>query len=245
MCYTIINKLFYLKVGEFEMALNFKQVEKELIDLVEENPNDERIYQLLHDIAFNYLYNVINPGSIYYDYDMIAWDLAADLFLRIKKGTKIKHYVSYISHTLKIYYLRNYENQNWSIIIDPASDINLDRVVQTCCVGNRNEDHTRIENVLTGIYLSQFESIITEVMNETKFDFVSKDRLNLELSVLLTLNKKKETYFRLDEHLKPYIRIVISKIKQKIMLDGICDRDNLPIVNSNVNNNEGVYIEDL
>jgi len=29
------------------------------------------------------------------------------------------------------------------------------------------------------------------------------------------------------------------------MLDGICDRDNLPIINSNVNNNEGVYIEDL
>ena len=225
------------------MALNFKKADEELVQLVENNPCDERIYQLLHDITFNYLFNVLNPGSIYYDYETIAWDLAADLFLRIRKGTRISHFVSYISHVLKSYYLRYYENNNWSIIIDPAMDDNLDKAIRECCGGTKADDNDRIENVLTGIYFSQFESIIEKKKKKTKFNYTSKDRLNVEISVLLTLNKGKEIYFRIDDALRPYIRIIITKIKDKLVLDGIFDRDTCPTINLNADTN---YIpEDL
>lgn len=227
------------------MALNFKQTEDELTQLIQTNVNNERIYQLLHDIAFNYLYNVLKPGSIYYDYEMIACDVAADLFLRIKNGTRIEHYTSYISRILKLYYLKLYENNNWSVIIDSSNNANLEQQIQTCCMGKRNDDTAYIENILTGIYFGQFESIITETLQESKFKFVSSDRLNLELSILLTLTRKKPIYFRLKDDLKPFVQLTINKIFNKIKMNGVCDRDVYPVINPAVMNNDGTYIDEL
>lgn len=205
--------------------LNFKDAEVKISALVENDCNDEQIYQLIHDIAFNYMYNVLRSGRGSYDYDMIAWDLAADLFMRIKKGAKIDHYTNYIIRLIKLSYLYAYEKNNWSVIIDTGNDVALEKAIQTCCVGENNEDIINIENLLTEIYFSQFESIINGVMKNTKFEYNSSVRLNLEISVLLTLNKNEVTCFRIDTALAPYIQIIITQLKNKLILDGVCDRD--------------------
>lgn len=205
--------------------LNFKDAEQQLNTMVEENPNNPEICQLLHDITFNYLYNILKPGSTLYDYEMISWDLASDLFLRIRKGCKITYYVNYISHLLKINYLRSYERDNWSVIIDVGKDDKLEEAIQLCCIGNRNDDVLQIENILTGLYFEHFEGIITDIMKETKFKFCTSLRLNLELSVLLTLIRKKVICYRLDRSYTPYIHLIISKIKSKMAIDGICGRE--------------------
>lgn len=223
------------------MALNFKEAEEKLHQLIENDRSDENIYILLHDITFNYLFNVLNPGSIYYDYEVISWDLAADLFLRIRNGAKIDHYIGYISHILKMYYLRNYEKENWSIIIDTSNDHKLKNAIEVSCIGNRNNDYVKLENLLTGIYFTQFETILNDVIKSSKFEYISKNRLNLQISILLTLLKGQYTYFRLPEDIKPYVGVLIVQIKNKLMLEGICDRDNLITAKSTANNES--YIE--
>ena len=224
------------------LALNFKETEQELLTLIENNPKDEKIYTLIRDIAFNYLFNVMRPGSSYYDYDIIASDLAADLFLRIIKGAKIEHFTNYISHILKAYYLKLYEDINWSVVIDTTLNNDLEQSIKTSCMSSRNDDHDKIENILTGIYFSQFESIITDVMKSTKFKYNTKERLNLEISILLTLNKGKEIYFRIGDELKPYIKFIITQIKQRMTIDGICGRETYSVYNLN---NDGSYLDDL
>lgn len=207
------------------MALNFSECEEELQTLINKNRNDSKICQLLHDITFNYLYNVLKPGSHLYDYEMIAWDLAADIFLRIRNGANIQYFTNYIARTLNIYYLRQYEHENWSVIIDTTKDYDLEKGIQTGCVGIRENEYSKIENILTGIYFSQFESILTDIMKTTKFPFNSKERLNIQLSVLLTLIHNKLTYFRIEESSKPYINLIISQIKNKLIVEGVCEQD--------------------
>jgi hypothetical protein len=228
------------------MALNFKQVEDELTYLIDNDINNEKIYRLLHDITFNYLYNVMRPGTVYYDYETIACDVAADLFLRLRKGAKIDHFTSYISRILKLYYLADYEKNNWSVIIDTSNNYELENSIKTCCLGMRGEEFDYIENILTSIYVGQFETIINETIKESKFNFISKDRLNLELSVLLTLTKKKPTYFRLSDDLKPYVQVIITQIYDKIRHEGICDRDTCPMANVyGTLNNDGTVLDEF
>lgn len=62
------------------MALNFKETETKLTQLCEEDSSNPEIYQLIHDLTFNYLFNVLKPGSNKYDYEMIAYDVATDIF---------------------------------------------------------------------------------------------------------------------------------------------------------------------
>lgn len=207
------------------LALNFNQCEEELRSIIANDRNDERIYQLLHDITFNYLYNVLKPGTSLYDYDVISWDLAADIYLRIRKGTDIQYFTNYIARTLNIYYLKQYEHDNWSVIIDTSKDYDLERNIQTGCVGIRDSEYSDIENILTGVYLGQFENVLNSVMRDTKFNYNSKERLNIQISILLTLLRNKPVYFHLDDSLKPYINLIIMQIKNKVVLEGICQRE--------------------
>ena len=79
-------------------------------------------------------------------------------------------------------------------------------------------------------------------MKSTKFKYNTKERLNLEISILLTLNKGKEIYFRIGDELKPYIKFIITQIKQKMTIDGICSRETYSVYNLN---NDGSYLDDL
>ena len=88
------------------MALNFKQAEKELNEIVDKDCRDPKIYKYIHDITFNYLYNVLKPGSDLYDYEIISCDIAADLFMRVINGTKIEYWLNYISKILN--FIKNF-----------------------------------------------------------------------------------------------------------------------------------------
>ena len=208
------------------MALNFKQVEEELTELVKQDRTNPLIYQKLHDLAFNYLYNILKPGSNKYDYDIISYDIASDIFMRIQKGTEITYWTNYISRSLKMYYLSDYERKNWSVVINTTKDSNLEQNILESCLGIRQSDYCQIEDKLTEIYLADFEPIIREVMDNTKFNFNSSERLNLQISVTLTLIKGKPTYFRIKEDLKPYITIIINQIKTHIIQLGLFSRQN-------------------
>lgn len=206
------------------MALNFKETEDELTRLVNEDKTNPVIYQTLHDLAFNYLFNVLKPGSSKYDYDIIAYDIAADIFMRIQKGAEITYWTNYIAHSIKCYYLADYERKNWSVIINTTKDSVLEQNILESCLGIRQSDYSKIEDILTEIYLADFEPIIKNVMENTKFNFNSSDRLNLQISVTLTLIKGKPTYFRIKDDLKPYVNIIINQIKTQIIQLGFFSR---------------------
>lgn len=208
------------------MALNFKQTEEELTKLVNENRNNPEIYKKLHAITFNYLYNVLKPGSELYDYDTIACDIAADLFLRIRKGAKIEYWLNYISRTLKMYYLRDYQKKNWSVIIDTTGSATLEEALKQCFIDN-STNSSPINNSLNVIYLEQFEKILNKVLYNSKFNFNSKERVNLQISILLTLLKGENTYFHIEEYLYPYIPIIIAQLKTEIINSGLFIEDNV------------------
>ena len=208
------------------MALNFKQTEEELTKLVNENRNNPEIYKKLHAITFNYLYNVLKPGSELYDYDTIACDIAADLFLRIRKGAKIEYWLNYISRTLKMYYLRDYQKKNWSVVIDTTGSATLEEALKQCFIDN-STNSSPINNSLNVIYLEQFEKILNKVLYNSKFNFNSKERVNLQISILLTLLKGENTYFRIEEYLYPYIPIIIAQLKTEIINSGLFIEDNV------------------
>jgi len=208
------------------MALNFKQTEEELTKLVNENRNNPEIYKKLHAITFNYLYNVLKPGSELYDYDTIACDIAADLFLRIRKGAKIEYWLNYISRTLKMYYLRDYQKKNWSVVIDTTGSATLEEALKQCFIDN-STNSSPINNSLNIIYLEQFEKILNKVLYNSKFNFNSKERVNLQISILLTLLKGENTYFHIEEYLYPYIPIIIAQLKTEIINSGLFIEDNI------------------
>ena len=208
------------------MALNFKQTEEELTKLVNENRNNPEIYKKLHAITFNYLYNVLKPGSELYDYDTIACDIAADLFLRIRKGAKIEYWLNYISRTLKMYYLKDYQKKNWSVVIDTTGSATLEEALQKCFIDSSTRTNP-INNSLNVIYLEQFEKILNTVLYNSKFNFNSKERLNLQISILLTLLNGKNTYFHIEEYLYPYIPILIAQLKTEIINSGLFIEDNI------------------
>lgn len=208
------------------MALNFKETETKLTQLCEEDSSNPEIYQLIHDLTFNYLFNVLKPGSNKYDYEMIAYDVATDIFLRLQKGAKIEYWTNYISRSLYMYYLSDYERKNWSVVINTTQDANLEQNILQSCVGIRQSDYCKIEDKLTELYLEEFDSIINSVMNDTKFNFNTAERLNLQISVTLTLIKNKNTYFRIPQQLYPYVNIIINQIKTQIIQLGLFSREN-------------------
>jgi len=208
------------------MALNFKQTELELTELVKKDRNNPEIYQKIKDMTFNYLYNVLKPGSGLYNYDDIACDIAADLFLRIQKGITIEYWLNYISRILKLYYLKDYQKKNWSVIIDTTGNHNLQQVLNDCFIDSSIMNNP-IDASLNTLYLEQFDVLLNNVLYKTKFKFNSKDRINLQLSVLLTLLKGKNVYFRIDEYLYPYVNIIISKLKSEMINSGLFIVDNI------------------
>ena len=208
------------------MALNFKQTEKELTEMVEKDKDNPEIYKKIKDLTFNYLYNVLKPGSELYDYDTIACDIAADIFLRLKKGAKISYWLNYISRILKLYYLRDYQKKNWSVVIDTAGSATLEDSLQQCFV-DKSVKKNPINNSLNIIYLEQFEKILNNVLYNSKFNFNSKERLNLQISILLTLLNNKITYFHIEEYLYPYIPILIAQLKTEIINSGLFIEDNV------------------
>ena len=94
------------------MALNFKETETKLTQLCEEDSSNPEIYQLIHDLTFNYLFNVLKPGSNKYDYEMIAYDVATDIFLRLQKGAKIEYWTNYVTDTMKLIRSKEKEYKN-------------------------------------------------------------------------------------------------------------------------------------
>lgn len=204
----------------FQVALNFKKAEQELTELVEKDCTSPEIYNRIHDITFNYLYNVLKPGSDLYDYDVISCDIAADLYLRVINGTKIEFWLNYISKILKLYYLRNYQKQNWSVVIDTAGDNDLEQCIKQGFMDSTSCNN-KIDKTLNVLYLEQFELILNKVLYNSKFGFNSKERINLQISVLLTLLKHKPVYFRIDEPLKPFINLIISQVKNEIINSGM------------------------
>lgn len=208
------------------MALNFKQAEKELNEIVDKDCRDPKIYKYIHDITFNYLYNVLKPGSDLYDYEIISCDIAADLFMRVINGTKIEYWLNYISKILKLYYLRDYQKKNWSAVIDTTGNNDLEQSIQSCCMSSTDSKES-VDKTLNILYLEQFEYILNKVMYNSKFSYNSKERLNLQISVILTLVKNKPTYFHIDDSLKPFINIVISQIKNEIIHSGLFIQDNV------------------
>lgn len=202
------------------MALNFKQTELELTELVKKDRNNPEIYQKIKDMTFNYLYNVLKPGASLYNYDDIACDIAADLFLRIRKGANIEYWLNYISRILKLYYLRDYQKKNWSVVIDTTGSDTLAQSLKECFVDSSILNNP-INSTLNIVYLEQFEKILNRVLYNTKFNYNSKNRVNLEISILLTLLKGKTTYFRLDESLHIYVNIIIAKVKSEIINSGL------------------------
>lgn len=208
------------------MALNFKQTEKELTEMVEKDKDNPEIYKKIKDLTFNYLYNVLKPGSELYDYDTIACDIAADIFLRLKKGIKISYWLNYISRILKLYYLRDYQKKNWSVVIDTSGSATLEDSLQQCFV-DKSIKKNPINNSLNIIYLEQFEKILNKVLYNSKFNFNSKERVNLQISILLTLLNNKVTYFHIEEYLYPYIPILIAQLKSEIINSGLFIEDNV------------------
>lgn len=206
------------------MALNFKKVEQELTELVEKDCTSPEIYNKIHDITFNYLYNVLKPGSDLYDYDVISCDIAADLYLRVINGTKIEFWLNYISKILKMYYLREYQKQNWSVVIDTAGDNTLEQSIKQGFMDSVSSKD-RIDKSLNVLYLEQFELILNKVLYNSKFGFNSKERVNLQISVLLTLLKHRPVYFRIDDSLKPFINLIISQLKNEIINSGMFAHD--------------------
>ena len=202
------------------MALNFKQTELELTELVKRDRNNPEIYQKIKDMTFNYLYNVLKPGASLYNYDDIACDIAADLFLRIRKGANIEYWLNYISRILKLYYLRDYQKKNWSVVIDTTGSDTLAQSLKECFVDSSILNNP-INSTLNIVYLEQFEKILNRVLYNTKFNYNSKNRVNLQISILLTLLKGKTTYFRLDESLHIYVNIIIAKVKSEIINSGL------------------------
>ena len=193
-----------VSVAEIEERLNY---------LAEMDATDPEIYELLKQLAKIFVFqNKYIYG--YSDIEAVCHDVAADTYMRLASGrTQINRWMYYIGRSIKLTYVtkqRNVEHE----VIDTESDTDLRQAVISMCAGSSKSIADDFNKVYKISFLENIDTLIRQAVNNTKYKADSKEWWTLYTNLCLSLYNDKPTYFRIDNHLKPYIPLLIAQFRE-------------------------------
>lgn len=200
-------------------------IEKRLNYLVENDIENEEIYILLKKLASIF----INQNKYVYGYNGIedvCHDVAADTWMAVLNGRRINAWIYYIGKMIKLSYVtkqRNLEHE----VIDASNDPNLQRTIREMCAGSAISCTNEFDFMQRNLFLDNIGLLIKDVMSHTKFKEGTKEYLavytNVCLNVINDMDDVEYNYVRIDDHLKPFVKIIISQFKKEFRNSGFCE----------------------
>ena len=218
---------------------NVLKIEQRLTHLVDTDINNPEIYELLKQLAKIYIYtNKYTYG--YQGVDDVCHDVAADVYMSLLNGKRIGAWIYYIGKMIKLTYVsrqRKIEHE----VIETDGNPQLRHAVERMCSGSHVSTLEELNSVNRNVVLENIDIIIRKTLSKTKFKEGSKDWLLLYMNVSLTLyntligrRKTKKCYFRLPEHLKCYIPIIINQFYIEFSESGFTDSVVSEDIDSNI-----------
>ena len=200
-------------------------IEKKLTYLTENDPYNEEIYGLLKSLAYIY----INQNKYVFGYDGIddvCHDVAADVWMKVLGGKKIYAWIYYIGKMIKLTYVTRQKKLEHEIINVRDNPV-LQESVKRMCASSAMSCIQEFDDMERRFTLENITPIIKDVMSHTKFVEGTKDYISVYTNVCLNLindiDNKPRKYFRLEEHLVPYIGIIIEQFNKKMRNMGLTD----------------------
>lgn len=208
------------------MRLTVPQIEERLSYLAVNDVRNPEIYDLLKQLASicifqnKYIYG-------YSDIESVCHDVAADTYMRILQGrTEVTRWMYYVERSIQLSYINNQRKVEHEVIntqeteetgkkVKPIVDEQAVMDMSASSAYSINKEFNRVKK---SIFLDNIDSLIRQVLNNTKFKHGSKDWVSLYTSVTLSLYNNKLTYFRMSPEVKPYVRLVIVMLKKALLL---------------------------
>lgn len=204
--------------------LSVKDMEERLTYLAENELNSPEIYELLKQLAAIYIFqNKYVFG--YSDIDSVCHDVAADTYMRVLSGrTHITKWMYYIGKSIKYSYIgkqRAIEHQ----VFETDGNPELRDALITMCAGSSKSINDDFNNLQKVSFLENIDSLIRDVMCQTKFKQNSKEWWTLYTNVCLSLYYDKITYFRIEKKLRPYVDLIVHKFRDAFLKSEFMEND--------------------
>lgn len=200
-----------------------KKIEDRLNYLVEFDIKNPQIYELLKQLASIFIYqNKYMYG--YHDIQEVCHDVASDLYMKVLKGTRVKAWIYYIGTCIKRSYVPNQRKVEHEII-DTSGNPALKNAVTNMCTSATQSIISDMDHLQRSLFLDNIDNLIRVTLSHTKFKSTSLEWLSLYTNVSLNLYRIITTtqktfeysYLRLENHLKPYVKIIINQFYKEFL----------------------------
>lgn len=178
---------------------------------VKANREDPEIYNLLQQMIITFLMRKKACNS-YRDYDDLSYVIAGDLFLKIIAGNEINYYLGYLEKAYRKY-VQEYYKEYHSGILSFEDAIDSEESVY----GRRSSRDFAYAR--DRVYLEDCSLVINDVLDSSKYDPDHPAFNNLKMSLILSVLKGSEVYFRLEEDQKFYLKLLLICFYNKIIKD--------------------------
>lgn len=201
------------------------EMEKRLNELVENDIYNEEIYHILKKMAYIYI-NQNKLTSGYSGVEDVCHDVAADLWMSVINGRKVKAWMYYIRKMIKLSYIPNQKNIEYEII-DVSGDPELNDSIKRMCASWSISCLKDFDDMERNLMLDSIPTMIQETLNHIKYK-----RGSLEWTMIYTnvcINLLRELYgldyvwFRINENLKLHVHIAIEQFKKDFRSSGFTD----------------------
>lgn len=197
-----------------------KDIEIRLTQLQDEDPTNPEIYELIVQLTGNMLKSqgwILSP----IDFDNVTHDVAADMFMKVSSGYYIRTWKAFAYRLIKFCYVKKQRDLANPQIFDTNFDPTRREAIYRTCTSYLDSFERDREIVENKQFFSDIQSIIKDVILNSKFNENNSNFLALYTSVILTLLRNEDTYFHVSDGLKPYVHIFAQQVKKSIADSGI------------------------
>lgn len=191
-------------------------IEKRLTFLQDTDPTNPEIYDLLVSLTGNLIMSQkwnMSPA----DFDCVTHDVAADMFMKVSSGYYIYVWRAFCYRLIKFCYVPKQRKITNHQIFDTGTDpLSREVTINSFISSGKsfNKDGRILENK---VMISNMHAIIEEVLNGSKYANSPRERLNLDISISLSLLHNKLVYFHLTDDTKLMLNMYVTKVKETLV----------------------------
>jgi len=177
-----------------------------------EDPTNEEIYKLLHDLIIEIIrlkkYKISSD-----DADAVAYTLAGDIWMKIINGSYFKFVNNYIDKVLLRYILEHIGTYRTKEVFDA---VEYQQIVDTF-IDESSEVH--FGDVENEDYLENAHTVIDYLMERSPYYPGTCKYINFKLSLVASLYSGKFICYNINEFDKEKVRMFIINFNEKIKSD--------------------------
>lgn len=183
------------------------EYEQSIKDMVDENPQNPKIYEYLQQMIYMFLRRK-NVGGSERDIEEVSFSIAGDIWIKILSGERYNRYIGYLNKTYHDYFRDYYIDKKYSEPYDPSYDMKV--------IGGEIDNPQRFLEVIDKLYLEQIELIVDDFFESgCKYTYGSRAWVNLKLSLVLSMYRQELVNYHLTSDQFAYLKILIVRFHEK------------------------------